>query len=135
MTNVRSAAAIGAALIATACVSTMLAGPAQASHGGGGRTERASGTCVNGAGTWKLKAKADDGLIAIEFEVDTNRVGQRWHVRITDNGATVRDRVATTVAPSGSFSLHPHTTNRAGTDVIRARATRGDRVCAGVVRF
>jgi hypothetical protein len=47
----------------------------------------------------------------------------------------VTDRYATTQAPSGSFTVHARPANRAGTDVIRARATRGDRVCSGTVRF
>ncbi len=127
----KQAAGVIAGLAALACGATMLAGPAQASGGSG---VRANGSCTGG-GVWKLKAKADDGLIAIEFEVDTNRVGQRWHVRITDNGHLVRDRFATTVAPSGSFTVHPHTRNRAGTDTIRARVTGRDRTCSGLVRF
>ena len=132
MTNKRAVGA-AAGLAAVLCVSGLTAaGPAQAK---GTTAVRASGTCAVGSGHWSLKAKADNGLIAIEFEVDTNRVGQRWHVRITDNTQLVQDRFATTVAPSGSFTVRPHTSNRAGVDVIRAKATRGTRVCAGSVRF
>jgi hypothetical protein len=47
----------------------------------------------------------------------------------------VLSRDVTTQAPSGSFTVRPHTDNRAGvTDVIRAHAFRGDRVCGGLVR-
>jgi hypothetical protein len=120
------------AALATLCATVVAATPAQAQ---GGRTVRASGTCSNGPGSWALKAKADDGRLAVEFEVDTNRTGQRWHVRITDNGHLVASRFATTLAPSGSFTVHVRTANRAGTDHVRATATRGDRTCTGAVRF
>ena len=69
------------------------------------------------------------------FEVDTNRAGQVWHVRITDNRQLVLSRNVTTRAPSGSFTVRPRTGDRAGTDVIRAHAFRGDRVCGGLVRI
>ena len=32
---------------------------------------------------FKLKAKHDNALIQVEYEVDTNRVGQAWAVRLT----------------------------------------------------
>jgi hypothetical protein len=38
-----------------------------------------------------------------------------------------------TLAPSGSFEVRVLTANRAGLDVIRARATYGGRVCSGAV--
>jgi hypothetical protein len=84
---------------------------------------------------WQLKGKADNGRIEIEFEVDTNQVGQVWHVRITDNGDVVVNRNFTTQAPSGSFRAAARPANRAGvTDTIRALAVRGDSTCAGMVR-
>ena len=105
-----------------------------ASHGGADAV-RTSGHCTNGAGVWALKAKPDDGLLEIEFEVDTNHVGQLWHVRITDNGSVVVNRDVRTKAPSGSFTVNPRTANRVGTtDTIRAHAFRGDQVCGGLVR-
>lgn len=123
-------------LAALACASGVLAAPASASGGGG--DVRSSGTC-SGGGTWKLKAKPDDGRIQIEFEVDTNRAGQTWHVRIKDNTKLVADRYATTVAPSGSFTVKASTANQAGSDVIGATATRttsaGTRTCSGAVRL
>ena len=58
--------------------------PGQGSRWRDDRVE-ARGTCTGG-GTWKLKAKHDDGRIEYEFEVDTNKVGQRWTVKASDNG-------------------------------------------------
>jgi len=103
--------------------------PAQASGGGG---VEARGSC--GAGiTWKLKAKHDDGRIEAEFEVDSNRVGQLWTVGLTDNSVTIFSGQRRTLAPSGSFEVRVRAANRAGVDVIRARAAYAGRVCSGSV--
>lgn len=121
------------ALIAALSTPAVLAAPASASGGGG--DVRASGHCTNGTGVWKLKAKHDSGAVEIEFEVDTNRVGQAWNVALRDNGSAVFARTVHTVAPSGSFTVHARTANRAGMDTVGARAVRGTRVCAGTVRL
>lgn len=95
-----------------------------------------SGPCTGGGGRWELKAKFDDGRIEWEFEVDTNVTGQSFAVRVTDNGAQVFRGQRVTRGPSGSFSLERTTANRAGTDVIRAVARRGEnQVCRGTVRL
>ncbi|MDT4940918.1 MAG: hypothetical protein QOJ34_1007 [Pseudonocardiales bacterium] len=121
--------------LALLCAGIVAAAPAEASHGGGADAIRNSGQCAHGGGTWKLKAKPDDAGLEIEFEVDTNQIGQLWHVRITDNGNVVADRNVRTTAPSGSFSVQSRPANRAGvTDTIRAHAFRGDRVCGGQVQ-
>ena len=127
-----TAAAVG---FATLCTATLAVSPAQARSHGGDTTVRAAGTCTNGVGTWTLKAKADDTGLEIEFEVDTNRAGQVWHVRITDNRHLVLSRDFTTNAPSGSFTVNRHTANRVAVkDTVRAHAFRGDQVCGGLVR-
>jgi hypothetical protein len=127
-----TAAATGLAMLSA---TVAVAGPAAAHSHGGSTAVRNSGTCINGPGIWNLKAKPDNGLIEIEFQVDTNKVGQLWHVRVTDNRNLVLDRDIRTTAPSGSFTVHPTTTDRVGTDTIRAHAFRGDRVCGGLVRL
>jgi hypothetical protein len=106
------------------------AAPAFASGGGGG--VRSSGACTNG-GHFELKAKHDDGRIEMEYEVDSNRAGQVWTVKITDNGAVVVSRHATTSGPSGSFTVRKNITNRSGLDHIRARATFKNHTCRGAV--
>ncbi|MEO6502963.1 MAG: hypothetical protein ABIQ09_13760 [Jatrophihabitantaceae bacterium] len=103
--------------------------PAQAR---GGDAVKARGACGAGV-TWKLKAKHDDGRIEVEYEVDSNRVGQVWTVGLTDDNVRVFSGQRRTVAPSGSFTVRVLTTDRAGIDVIRARATFGGRVCSGAV--
>lgn len=95
---------------------------------------RSAGTCSAGA-TWKLKAKQDDRNIEVELEVDSNRVGQRWSVGLTDNTVRVFSGVAVTTAPSGSFTVHRIIPNRAGSDTIRAVASFSGQVCRGAVTY
>jgi hypothetical protein len=104
--------------------------PAFASGGGGGVSS--SGACTNG-GHFGLKAKHDDGKIEMEYEVDSNRAGQVWAVRITDNGATVVSRHATTAGRSGSFTIRKVIADRPGPDKIHARATFQNHTCGGAV--
>jgi hypothetical protein len=100
-----------------------------------GRVERAGGSCATGV--WKLKAKADNGGLDVEFEIDTNRNGQTWRVRVFDNGTRVIKTRATTHAPSGSFTVQKVVANRMGSDRITARATNvaTGKVCGGSVTF
>jgi hypothetical protein len=107
----------------------MSAAPAFASGGGG---VKAIGACTNG-GHFELKAKHDDGKIEMEYEVDSNRAGQAWAVRITDNGAVVVSQHATTAGRSGSFTIRKVIANRSGSDKIHARATFKNHTCAGSV--
>jgi hypothetical protein len=126
-----------AALVVAGSLLTLTAGIATASPAGAkgkARVAQSSGTCTNG-GHWKLMAKADNSGLELEFEVDINRKGQRWAVKLRDNGATVYSGSRTTSAPSGSFSVHRLITNRAGADVITATATRGSATCSGKVTY
>jgi hypothetical protein len=81
-----------------------------------------SGSC-SGASNWKLKLSPEDGKTQVEFEVDSNHVGQRWQVRITKNGSQIFKGPRTTKGPSGSFTVRKVTSDPAGTDVFRGRAT------------
>ena len=100
-----------------------------------GREVIRSGGCDNSSATWKLKAKSDDGRIEVEFQVDSNRAGQTWSVRMGDNGHRFYTGSKTTAGASGAFTVQRLIANRAGTDQIRARATRGAATCAGSVNF
>jgi hypothetical protein len=119
-----------AALTAALAAPLLAAGPAAASGGHHGVTN--SGSCSQ-HGTFKLTAKHDDAALEVEYEVDTNRVGQRFTVRLTDNGTVILKRTLTTAGRSGSFSVSKRTADRAGSDVIRARAVSGTNVCGGRV--
>jgi len=119
-------AAITASLTAPLLVA---AAPAFASGGGG---VSASGACTNG-GHFELRAKRDDGRIEMEYQVDSNRAGQVWVVRITDNGVVVVSRHATTAGPSGSFTIRKVIANLPGLDKIHAHATFKNHACGGTV--
>src|SRR4051794_37992677 len=117
---IRMAAAglIGAMVLGAAPAA--LASRGSGSSGGGDAIEN-SGPC-SGASRWKLKVKPDNGLLEVEFEVDSNVVGQVWNVTMKDNGTRFFRGQRTTQAPSGSFEARKRTTNQAGTDTIQARA-------------
>lgn len=97
---------------------------------------RRSGSC-SGSADWKLKAKRDDGRLEVEWEVDSNRSGQVWRVRVYDNGNRVVATQRTTAPPSGSFSVDRHIANLAGSDhiVARARHLATGQVCRGTLTF
>ena len=82
---------------------------------------KVSGSC-SGSSTWKLKLGPRARTIQTEFEVDSNVVGQQWTVSITDNGVQVFTADATTVAPSGSFTVATRIPNVAGSDAVVATA-------------
>ena len=106
-----------------------LAAASSAPAKGGGAQVIKSGSCSSSA-TWKLKAKIDNGLIETEFEVDQNRVGKRWRVTLTRNGATVFQGIRTTVAPSGSFSVSRLLAGPAsGRIVATAKALQSGETC------
>ena len=121
----RTAAVVATGLVA--CAPLLATAPAHAKDG----RVTASGSC--GGPTWKLQAQPDDGRVQIEFELDSNVVGQTWAVKIADNGTSVFSGSRRTTAPSGSFSVEVRTANRTGNDVITAGATRGAKTCSGAV--
>jgi hypothetical protein len=100
---------------------------------GGSKAKRAAGTCT-GRSSAKLKVKPRNGRLETEFEVDQNRNGVRWTVRIRRDGKSVVKTRARTKAPSGSFSVERRLRNPAGRDRIVARATSASgEVCKAAV--
>ena len=104
-------------ILATLSIGTLmvLAAPGIANAKGPGVT--AKGKC-SAASSSQIKIKTDNGRIETEFEVDQNRVGQKWNVAIIDNGVVVARTAATTTAPSGSFTVTRLIPNRTGTDRV-----------------
>jgi hypothetical protein len=94
------------------------------------------GNC-SGASDWKLKLSPENGKIEVEYEVDQNRNGQQWRVRILKNTNLIFSGTRTTQAPSGSFELRLVTANTAGTDNFVARATNvnSGETCRGTASF
>jgi hypothetical protein len=105
-------------IMSTLALGTIAAAPAYAK--GGGVTT--NGDCSM-TSTSKLKLSHDDNVIQTEFEVDSNQVGQVWHVVLKDNGTTVFRTTKTTTAPSDSFTVSRRIPNLVGTDDIVAKAT------------
>ena len=95
-----------------------------------------TGSC-SGAAVWKLKLSPENGRIEVEFEVDTNRVGKAWTVKIKRNGNVLASGTRVTRAPSGSFVFRTTVSNRAGADTIVgvARSVSSGQLCRGVAVF
>lgn len=124
-----SAAAAGVA----ALVGSMVA--AVPAHAGGGDFTEESGTCSMSS-TWDMKAKPElGGKIEMEFSVDSNRLGQKWAVKVLDNGTLMFSGNRTTKGLSRSFSFDKLMNNRAGTDrlVARAKNAKTGEKCVGRV--
>jgi len=92
-----------------------------ARHGGGGAVSN-TGTC-SGSTTTRIKAKPDNGGLEVEFEVDSNRSGQTWHVVLKRDGSNFFSGNRMTQPPSGSFDLSRRTANPAGSNTLTGRAT------------
>jgi hypothetical protein len=97
------------------------------------KAKRIAGNCTAGSHA-KLKVKRSGGRLETEFEVDQNRNGAKWSVRLRRNGKSVVKTSATTKAPSGSFSVERRIGDPAGSDRITAKATsRSGEVCKAAV--
>jgi hypothetical protein len=107
-------------IVAIAAVAGMIGGAGMAIAKDGDVIRR--GSC-SGSSDWKLKLSPEDGRIEVEFEVDSNKVGQTWHVRLEDNGAKFFGGSRVTQGSSGSFTVRKVTADLAGTDHIKGRAT------------
>ncbi len=99
----------------------LMTGPAAFASGGGGGGVVKTGSC-SASSAWKLKLNMDNGKIEVDYEVDQNKVGDVWNVRLADNGTQFFSGQRTTQAPSGSFEVRKLTANRTGTDRIVAKA-------------
>ena len=126
----RVTALISSVLVAT----TLVAAPMAASAKDGDIIRR--GDCT-ARSDWKLKLSPENGRIEVEFEVDQNRNGQRWNMKMKRNGNVFWRGSRTTRPPSGSFEVRRLARNGAGTEriVVRARNPRTGEVCRGVARF
>jgi hypothetical protein len=105
---------------------------ALAPHASAGTEVIREGSC-SASSTWTLKVKPDNGRIEVEFEVDSNVVGQTWRVRIFHNGTRIFHGRPTTQSPSGSFEVRVLANETAGTDSFRGRASNPEsgETCVG----
>jgi hypothetical protein len=123
-------------LAAVAALAAMLVGfastaAARDGRGGDGIVKR--GQCSAGS-RWTLKSKADDGRLETEFEVDQNRVDQRWRVTISRNGSNAFRSIRTTQAPSGSFEVRRLLTGGAGSRIVAtAKSLSSGETCRAAI--
>jgi hypothetical protein len=110
---------LGATALAAVMITGLAAAPAMARDGDGRVIKR--GGC-SASTDWKLKAKPDDGGLEVEFEVDSNRSGQRWTWSIRHDGDVVASGRRTTQPPSGSFSVERRVADASGTHTVSATA-------------
>jgi len=114
----------------------MLAAVPVSAGGGGDREVIRRGNCSGGT-DWKYKVKRDDGRLEAEYEVDQNRNGDRWRVKLKHDGNRYFKGTRVTRGRSGSFDIERKVSNHQGVDRFRARARnlRTDEVCGGRVSF
>lgn len=111
--------------VSTGVLLAASAAPAMAKDG---RAETMSTGNCSSAATWKLKAKERDGAVEVEFEVDSNVVGQTWAFTLSGPGGVLTSGSRTTSAPSGSWSAEVSTSG-AVTDAFVGVASFGDIIC------
>ena len=102
--------------------------PAMAKGGSDDRVEVASEGMCSGSARWELKAKERDGGVEVEFEVDSNVVGQEWAYTLSGPGGVLSSGTRTTTGPSGSFSVEVKTGGSAN-DTFVGQATSGGQEC------
>jgi hypothetical protein len=107
---------------------SLLAVPAALAKGGKHRVVRIQGVCTKQS-TSKMKLSREDSRIEVEFEVDQNRNGVPWKVKLSRNGKAIASLTAKTRAPSGSFEIRRVVAGRLGADRIKAVATRSTETC------
>ena len=105
-------------------------------HAGDDRERIKRTGCIQ-ASSSKLKVKTDDGRLEVEFEVDQNRSGDKWKVRLRNDGKAFFRGKRTTRGASGSFSVERKTSNGPGKDLIsgKTRNLRTSEVCRTKINF
>ena len=123
------------ASMAAAALAVGVLAPTAANAGDERRVVRDGG--CDGRGEWKIQLGRQHGGIEMEFEVDVNRRGQRWRVRLFHDGRRVYSGVRSTAGVSGSFTVRDVSNNHRGDDRFRARAVRigSGQKCVGRARF
>jgi hypothetical protein len=111
--------------VIAAAIALALAAPspeASARGGGGGADEvRVAGSCGKGA-TSKLRLRAKDGGIRVQFEVDHTRAGGSWRVVLIQDRRVVWRGKARTSGVGGSFEIERRLRDLPAADQVTARA-------------
>ena len=120
------------AFVAAAVLGALLLGGSALPAMAGASDVIRRGACT-GVSDWKLKLSQDNGRVEVEYEVDQNRNGDTWRVRIRHNDDVVFRGTRTKHAPSGSFEVRILQANRSSDDVFKGHAVnlRTGEVCGG----
>lgn len=88
------------------------------------------------AGTqWEFNVEKEGKRIDVDLDVESQRAGQRWDVRLYHNGHRVTKVVRTTDG-EGEFDLDRNRPNKKGKDTLRFKATSSSgEVLTGKVRI
>ena len=94
-----------------------------------------TGSC-SASTDWKFKLSPENGRVEVEFEVDQNRDGQIWNVKLKKNGSSFWSGQRTTQAPSGSFEARRVVAGASG-DRFAGIATNplSGEVCRGTATY
>jgi hypothetical protein len=109
--------------LAVICLALALGAPAPAlAHGGDDQDVRVSGTCGRGAAS-KLRLRAKDGAIRVEFEVRGSRGGERWRVVLVHERRVAWRGRERTRSGSESFRIRRSIPDFGGADQVTVRAS------------
>lgn len=119
----RTAAATTAVALGLAAL-TVAAAPAASA-----KSPRVIETEQCGPAFTKLKVSPEDGRMEVEYELDQNRTGKRWSLRLDLDGRQVATASRVTAGRSGSFEWRVVTSDPAGTNTWTVTARRGGTTC------
>lgn len=94
------------------------------------------GSCRAGSEWYLYVGREDGGRLEVDFEVESDRRGEAWRVRLTNDGQAFF-RGTRTTNRAGEFDVERYTRDGRGTDRIVARATSlsTGEVCRAVIRI
>jgi hypothetical protein len=124
-----------AALMALTAMSIVVM-PAAARHGADdGRNsgvEREKHGVCSGRGDWELELEKEDGRIEVKVQVDGDRAGRLWSIRIHHDGTLVTS-ILRRANDRGRIIVERDRANHQGADTFRFRAVDqvSGQVCAG----
>jgi hypothetical protein len=89
------------------------------------------GNCTR-TSDWELELEKEHGRIEVKVDLDTNRSGRAWQVRLWHNGSLTTSVVRRTQR-DGDLEVERIRTDRRGTDTFRFRAVDrvNGEVCTG----
>lgn len=89
----------------------------------GDRVSEKAGAC--GDARYDAEVDRDDGRLESNFEIDRAQPGQRWQIKLSQNGKQYFDRVMT-VDREGEIDVEQNRTDAAGVDEFVMSAKRVD---------